>query len=88
LLLQPQLSFVVLALGAVAIATGMILVLGLTTGLTSIDLPSQERGATAFNGAHRLAVAGQYLVPILGSILGSVTAKDVGNLYHVRSAMS
>ena len=58
LFFQPLHSLVVLALGAVAIATGMILVLGLITGLTSIDVPSQERGATAFNGAHRLAVAG------------------------------
>jgi hypothetical protein len=38
----------------VAVATRMILVLGLTARLTGIDMPSQRKGATSLNGSHRV----------------------------------
>ena len=88
LLLQPVLSFVVLTLGTVPVATRMILVLDLIARLTGIDVSTQGKGAAAFNSPHRLSVTGQHPVPILGPILRSVAAEDVGHLYHARSPIT
>jgi hypothetical protein len=54
LLLQPDLGILVLALGAMPVATGVIAVLHLLTIRADIHLPTQRFGSAGFNGLHDL----------------------------------
>jgi hypothetical protein len=84
LLLQPLPSLVILTLGTMAIATGMIQVFRLPARFTAIDVTAHDPSSTSFNRCHHLPMAGQHFVSILGSILRSVATKDLGDFYHVR----
>ena len=74
---QPVLGLLVLALGAMAIAAGMITVAGFATGGARVNLSSQRFGAAALDGVHGLAMAGQEFGCMFLSIGRSVLAEDV-----------
>jgi len=80
LLLQPLLAILVLAFGAAAVATGVIAVAHLLALRTDVDLPSQSRCPTAFNGPHRLEMGSGYAPRILLAIGLSVAAENVRQL--------
>ena len=88
LFLQPQLSLIVLALGTVAVAARVILILGFTAILAGIEVAAKRKSATSLDGAHHLAVTGQHLVTIRGAIVGTVEVKDLGHLYHGTSSLA
>jgi hypothetical protein len=75
--LEPFFGLLVLALGAVAVAAGVVAVTGFAAGGTTIHLSAQGFCAAALNGAHGLAVRGQQLVGILLAIGRTIAAKDV-----------
>jgi hypothetical protein len=56
----------------------MVTVLHFTTFWASVDLPAQGFGTALFDGAHRLAVAGEDLIGILLAIGRTVLAKYIG----------
>ena len=88
LLLQPAQRLVVLALGTVPVAAGMVEVLSLVAVRAMVDVSTQDRSAAPLNGPHDLVVAGRHPVAEAGTVLGSVPLEDRGHLYHARSAMS
>jgi hypothetical protein len=59
LFLQPFLGLVVLTFWTVAIAAGVVAVLGLVALRAGIGLPTQGGGAALLNGAHGPSVAGE-----------------------------
>ena len=88
LLLQPLLPGRVLALGTVAILARMVAVALLAALGTLVDLSAQGFGATSLDVSHRVQVAGRHARPVLLPVLGTVAAKDLGQLYHVSPAIS
>ena len=58
---QPFLGLVILALGAVPVATGMVTVLHFTALGAMINLPTQGFGTALLDGAHRLPMTRQDL---------------------------
>ena len=90
LLFEPLLRLLILALGAMPIATRMILIEVLITIRTMIDVPAQRFSPTVFNGPHRLPMAGQQPVTKPGAIRGATlrVPEDFGQLYHGRSAIT
>ena len=87
LVLQPLLRLLILALGAMPIATRMILVDVLITIGAVIDMSTERFGPTMFNGPHRLPMTGQQSVTKLGAIRRAILPEDLGQLYHDSSAM-
>jgi hypothetical protein len=77
LFLQPFLGFVVLTLGTVAVAAGMVAVLGLVTSGAGVDLPTQGGCAALLDGAHGPLVAGEQAIGVLLAIGGTVLAEDI-----------
>jgi len=67
----------VLALGAMAIAAGVITVAGFATGSARVNLSAQDFGAAALDGVHGLAMAGQEACGVFLAIGRSVLAEDV-----------
>jgi len=88
LVLQPLLRLLILALGAMPIATRMILVDVLITIGAVIDMSTERFGPTMFNGPHRLPMTGQQPVTKFGAIGRAIVAEDVGQFYHGRSAIT
>jgi hypothetical protein len=78
LLLQPFLGFVVLALGTVAVAAGMVAVLGLVALWAGEDLSTQGWCAAQLDGAHGPAVTREQAMGVLLAIGRAVAAEDVG----------
>jgi len=74
---QPVLGLLVLALGAMAIAAGVIAVADFPAGQTSKDLSTQRLCTAALDGAHSLAVAGQEVCSVFLTIGGAILAKDI-----------
>ena len=74
---QPVLGLLVLALGAMAIAAGVIAVADFPAGRTGKDLSTQRLSAAALDGAHGLAVAGQEMGSVFLAISGTVLAEDI-----------
>ena len=77
LFLQPLLGFVVLALGAMTVAAGVVAVLSLVALRAGIGLSTQGGGTALLNGAHNLPVTGEQALGILLAIGGTVLAEDV-----------
>ena len=77
LFFQPFLGFVVLALGAMTVAAGVVAVLGLVALRAGIGLSTQGRCAALLDGAHNLPVAGEQALGILLAIGGTELAEDV-----------
>ncbi len=77
LFLQPILGFVVLAFWTVAIAAGVVAVLGLVALWAGEDLPTQGRGAALLNGAHGPSVAGEQAIGVFLAVGRAVLAEDV-----------
>ena len=88
LLLKPVQRLVVLAFGTVAVAAGMVAVLGLVAGGAVIDVSTQGRRTAALDGAHGLALAGRHALVEPSPVLATVLVEDGGQLYHARSAIS
>ena len=78
LFLEPFLGFVVLALGAMTVATGVVAVLGLVALRAGIGLPPQGGCAAPLNSAHGLPVAGEQALGVLLAIGGTILAEDIG----------
>ena len=74
---QPVLGLLVLALGTMAVAAGVIAVADFSTGRTSKDLSTQRLGAAALDGAHGLKVAGQEVCSIFLAVGGAILAEDI-----------
>jgi len=85
---EPALGVLVLTLGAMAVATRVVEVLGFAAVGTGIDVPAQRRGAALLNRPHHLCVAGRHCVAKLGAIRRSILAEDLGQFYHGTSAMT
>ena len=77
LFFQPFLGFVVLTFRAVAIAAGVIAVLGLVALRAGIGLSTQSGGTALLNGAHGPPVAGEQAAGVLLAIGGTVLAENV-----------
>jgi hypothetical protein len=75
---QPLFPGLILTLGTMTIAAGMIAVLALLTVITIIDVTAQAFGATVFDGRHRLLMARQHLLSIFGPVGWTVTLEDIG----------
>ncbi len=75
--LEPFLGFVVLAFWTVAIAAGMIAVLGLVALRAGEDLPTQGGCAALLNGAHGPSVAGEQAIGVFLAVGRAVLAEDV-----------
>jgi hypothetical protein len=88
LLFQPLLGSIMLAAGTVAISAGVIAIDGLIACLTPIEMSTQVFGAAGFDRRHCLPMTRGHALPILGSIGGSILTEDVGEVYHVRSAIN
>ena len=58
-----------LALGSMAVAARVVLVLGFTTILAGVHVTAKLKSAASLNRAHHLSVTGQHLAAILGTIL-------------------
>jgi len=67
----------VLALGTVAVATGVVAVTDFTAGRAGKDLSSQRLGTAALDGAHRLAMARQQVCGIFLAVGGTVLAEEI-----------
>ncbi len=76
--LEPYLGFIVLALGAVTVAAGVVAELGLVALGAGIGLSTQSWCAALLNGMHGLSVAGEQAVGVLLAISGAELAEDVG----------
>jgi hypothetical protein len=74
-------------LGAVSIAARMIAVPGLIAVCAVVEMAAQHLGSTLLDGAHGGQMAGQHASAILVSIGGSIVTQDIGQFYHVISAM-
>jgi hypothetical protein len=74
---QPVLGLLVLALGAMAIAAGVIAVADFTAGGTGKNLSTQRLGTAALDGAHSLAMAGQEVCGVFLVISRTVLAEDI-----------
>jgi hypothetical protein len=74
---QPVLGLLVLALGAMAIAAGVIAVTDFTASRAGKDLSTQRLSAAVLDGAHSLAMTGQEVCGILLAVGGTVLAKDI-----------
>jgi len=66
LLGQPGLGLLVLALGAMTVATRVVAVLNPPALRTSVDVPTQGLGPTLLDGAQRTAMAGKRQSPARG----------------------
>ncbi len=78
LFFQPFLSLVVLAFWTVAIAAGVVAVLGLVALRAGVDLSTQGGCAAPLNSAHGLPVAGKQALGVLLAIGGTILAEDIG----------
>jgi hypothetical protein len=87
LLLQPPLGLVVLALGTMPVAAGVIEILDLVTHRAVIDVSPQGRRTAALDGAHGLEMPDGHTGAKTGAILGTVMVEDGGHLYHSRSSV-
>jgi hypothetical protein len=67
-----------LAFGTMSVAAGVIAVLKLLAGWTTIDLSPQALGAAVLNGPHGLTMRGQEFVGILFSVVSPIFSKEVG----------
>ena len=76
-----------MTLGTMSIAARMVAVPGFITVATVVEMTAQYLGATLFDGAHGGQVAGQDARAVLLSIGRSVVTEDIGQFYHVISAM-
>lgn len=74
---QPVLGLLVLALGAMAIAAGVIAIADFPADRTSKDLSTQRLCTAALDGAHSLAMAGQEVRGVFLAIGRSILAEDV-----------
>jgi len=74
---QPVLGLLVLALGAMAVAAGVIAVTDFSAGRAGKDLSAQRLGAAALDGAYGLAMAGQEVRSVFLAVGGSVLAEDI-----------
>jgi hypothetical protein len=77
LFFQPFLGFVVLAFWTVAVAAGVVAVLGLVALGAGKDLSPQSRCAALLDGAHSPPVAGEQALGVFLAIGGAVLAEDV-----------
>ena len=77
LFFQPFLGFVVLAFRAVAVAAGVVAILGLIALRAGVDLPTQSWCAALLDGAHGPPVAGEQAAGVLLAIGGTVLAENV-----------
>ena len=88
LLLEPTLGVLVLALGAMTVATRVILVDGLVAVRAGVDVPTQGGRAAAFNRAHGPEVARQHLVTKPGAIGWPASAKNVSEFGHSKGCIT
>ena len=88
LLGQPLLAGLVLALGTVAVLTGVVAVTSFAAILTGVDLPTQNFGAALFDGGHRFEMAGRDASLKLLAIGRAVLAENLGQFDHGRSAIN
>ena len=77
LFLQPFLGFVILALGAMTVAAGVVAVLGLVALRAGVDLPTQSWCAALLDGAHGPSVAGEKTIGVFLAVGRAVLAEDV-----------
>ena len=77
LFLEPYLGFVVLAFWTVAIAAGVVAVLGLVALWAGEGLSTQSGCAALLNGAHGPSVAGEQARGVLLAIGRAVQAEDI-----------
>jgi hypothetical protein len=73
---------IILALGAMAVFAGVVLVLALLTGGAEIDVSAQLSGAASGDIGQGPAVRGEQLLLIASQVLWAVTAHDVGQFQH------
>jgi hypothetical protein len=77
LFLQPFLGFVVLTFWTVAVAAGVVAVLGLVALGAGEDLSTQGWGAALLDGAHSPSVAGEKTIGVFLAVGRAVLAEDV-----------
>ena len=77
LFLQPFLGFVVLAFWTVAVAAGVVAVLGLVALRAGVDLPTQSWCAALLDGAHGPSMAGEKTIGVFLAVGGTVLAEDI-----------
>jgi hypothetical protein len=80
--LEPASRGAALALGAVAVATGVVGDLGLRTGRAAQHVPTQSGAATALDGGHDLELQEAQVPALLLSVARSVGAEDLRDLRH------
>ena len=88
MLLQPALGLLVLALWAMPIATGVILIDVVVAVRAVINLSAERCRPTVLNRPHRLPMAGQQALAKLGSIGWAVLLKNLGQFDHATSAIT
>jgi hypothetical protein len=77
LLLQPDLRILILALGTVAVATGVVAVLQFLTMRTAIDLSTQGWRTTLLHRPHGLEVSARHAAGVLLAVGRTILAKDI-----------
>jgi hypothetical protein len=85
---QPGFGVVMLTLGTMAISTGMIAVVRLSTMVTVVQVTAERGCATLLDGPHHLEVTGQHLRPIFLPIPLAVLSEDIGHAGHGKSAIN
>ena len=82
LFVAPFIRPIIAALGAMAVAAGVIGVESVLTGVAVIDMAAQDLRATAFDGLHRLFMTGEHFFPILLAIGRAVFSEDIREFKH------
>jgi hypothetical protein len=82
---QPGCGVLVVALGATAVAAGMVNIMLLATVITLEEVSSQDLRATVENILHGSPMAGEQLLPEPAQVGTAITPKDLRHLRHVRS---
>ena len=75
---QPGLGLLLLALGAVAVAAGVVTVADFATIWAGKDLSAQRFGTAALDRTHGLIVTGQEAWGVFLAISWTVLVEDVG----------
>jgi len=80
--MDPLVGLIVLALGAVTVFAGMVLVVFLVALRAAVEVPAEGLGATGADVSDSPPVAWQEPLVVLGYVVRAMQAEDVRQLRH------